>query len=85
MIKFGRVLRKIKEAIVQDCPTEYYACEVCNDLDCTNEKWLKCQTRLEAAEFMGIYEKVPIIDFVCEYQKSKSSESADVELESESA
>ena len=43
---------KAKGGIVQDCPPELYACEVCGKLDCTTEVWLNCPQRLAAAQYM---------------------------------
>ena len=43
---------RVKGAIVQDCPPELYACELCGKLDCTNKEWLNCRQRLAAAQFV---------------------------------
>lgn len=72
-------------AFVQDCPPSYYACEICDDLDCTSEKWIKCPNRLKAAEYMKAFEELPLNEFACEYQENKrtSSEKPKLDLEPE--
>lgn len=42
----------LKKSVVDECPPELYACEVCGELECDNEKWLKCETRIKARDFM---------------------------------
>jgi hypothetical protein len=43
---------RVKRAIVQDCPPELYACEVCGRLECNDAQWVQCEQRIAAAEFM---------------------------------
>jgi hypothetical protein len=81
---FRGLYNKVKDSILQDCPSDIYACEICDDLDCTNEKWLSCPIRLDAAEFMEAFKKIPVTDFVCEYQKAKlASPETDPDLDTE--
>ena len=47
-----RLKSRVADAIVQDCPPELYACEVCSRLQCSSEEWLTCEKRLAAAQFM---------------------------------
>ena len=44
-----QTVRKIKNSIIQPCPPELYACEVCGKLECDNEEWLNCERRLRVA------------------------------------
>ncbi len=41
---------KLKGSIVQECPPELQACQSCGELECDNERWLHCETRLAFAE-----------------------------------
>jgi hypothetical protein len=43
---------KVVGAIVQDCPPELYACEVCGHLKCDNQKWVECERRLRGVRFL---------------------------------
>jgi hypothetical protein len=45
-------MSRLKSAVVQDCPPELYACEVCGKLECDEAEWTNCGKRLAAAEFM---------------------------------
>lgn len=64
--------KKVKTSIVEDCPSESFACEVCHELDCTNERWLNCSARLDAAEYMEGFKRIPVAEFICEYQIAKN-------------
>ena len=44
-----RVLRSLKDSIIQPCPPELYACEVCDERECDDEKWQTCEHRLKVA------------------------------------
>ena len=46
------LVSKVTGGIVQDCPPELGACEVCGEQDCTSQMWLNCRHRLAAAQFM---------------------------------
>ncbi len=41
--------RKLKNSIIQPCPPEIYACEVCGKVDCSHEEWVNCEYRLKIA------------------------------------
>lgn len=47
-----RILRKMKTKflghVVQDCPPELAACQVCQRFDCTNLEWQRCEKRIAA-------------------------------------
>ena len=43
---------RLKNALVQDCPPELYACEVCGQRQCSSARWMSCERRLAASEFM---------------------------------
>jgi hypothetical protein len=47
-----RVWKKFKASIVQDCPAELFACEVCDNLDCTDEEYSHCGRRLAVARYV---------------------------------
>ena len=42
----------LKKSVVDECPPDLYACEVCGAQECDNDKWLKCETRIKARDFM---------------------------------
>ena len=44
-----QTLRRCKDSIIQPCPPELYACEVCDQSECDHEKWQKCEHRLKVA------------------------------------
>ncbi len=44
--------RRAQRSIIDDCPPELYACEVCGKEACDTQEWLSCETRLAAAEYM---------------------------------
>lgn len=73
-----QALKRLKGSIVQDCPPELYACEVCKKLECNNEEWLHCEKRLEAAEFMKSFGKPrprqSLPDTECPHQTEASHE-----------
>ncbi len=48
--KVEKFKKRIVDSIIQDCPPELYACEICGKLECNNEKWLNCETRIRMAE-----------------------------------
>ena len=47
-----RLSAQISEAIVQDCPPELAACQVCRRLDCRAAEWLNCERRLAAKRYL---------------------------------
>lgn len=42
----------LKSSLIQEGPPELYACEVCGQYECDNERWLNCQHRLKVCEQM---------------------------------
>ena len=44
-----QTLRRCKDSIIQPCPPQLHACEVCDRLECDNEKWQQCEHRLKVA------------------------------------
>jgi hypothetical protein len=46
------LMSRLKGAVVQDCPPELYACEVCGKLECDYAEWANCEKRIAAAEFV---------------------------------
>ena len=53
---------RVKGGVVQDCPPELYACEVCGKLDCTSTTWLNCRQRLAAAQFMASGDRLALAE-----------------------
>jgi hypothetical protein len=47
---FKRLLKKIKNEIVQDVPSELEECLVCGKNKCPNEKWTSCENRIAHME-----------------------------------
>ena len=47
-----KLTAKVSNVVVQDCPPELAACQICNKLDCQSEEWLRCETRLAAKRFL---------------------------------
>ena len=45
--RFGKWL---KDSLIQECPPELYACEVCGQYECDNERWLNCEHRLKVRD-----------------------------------
>jgi hypothetical protein len=45
-----RSIRDLKDSIIQPCPPELYACEVCGERECDDEKWRNCEHRLKVAD-----------------------------------
>ena len=45
---FGRLWSRITSGVVQDVPPSLEECEVCREVDCTQERWLTCERRLAA-------------------------------------
>ena len=43
---------RMRDAVVQDCPPELAACEVCGELECSTEQWINCERRLRAADYL---------------------------------
>ena len=39
-------------AVVEDCPSELAACQVCQNHHCRNEEWLNCERRLAAKRYI---------------------------------
>jgi len=50
--RIRKLASKVRDAVVQDCPPELSACEVCGQLNCRSAEWLSCEKRLAACEFM---------------------------------
>lgn len=48
-----RVKARLHGAILQDCPPELAACQVCNRPHCANETWLNCERRLAAQRYLA--------------------------------
>ncbi len=44
---FKKLLRKIKNEIVQEVPSELEECLVCGKSKCSSEEWIKCENRIE--------------------------------------
>jgi hypothetical protein len=40
----------LKDSIIQPCPPELYACEVCGERECDDQKWQTCEHRLKVAD-----------------------------------
>lgn len=51
--KLSALASNARAAIVQDCPPELSACEVCGEFECSSEEWLHCSRRLEVAQRMN--------------------------------
>ncbi len=47
---FGRLWTRIKTGVVQDVPPGLEECETCREVDCTQERWLRCERRLAAED-----------------------------------
>lgn len=47
-----RLKAKFVDAVVQDCPPEMSACEVCRKLHCTSAHWIACENRLAAERYL---------------------------------
>jgi hypothetical protein len=62
------MVNRVKDEIVQDCPPELYACEVCRKLDCNSIEWLECPTRLQGAEFVRALKMDPTLEIRCPYR-----------------
>jgi hypothetical protein len=43
---FGRLWTRLKDGILQDVPASLQECEVCREVNCTQERWLTCARRL---------------------------------------
>ena len=52
LTKLRALAARMKRGIVQDCPPELHACEICDKLDCNSVQWLNCPNRLAAAQFV---------------------------------
>ena len=50
---FRKFWTRLGAGVVQDVPPALEECETCREVDCTQERWLKCERRLgtEAASF----------------------------------
>jgi hypothetical protein len=57
-----------RNAMVQDCPSELYACEVCGQLNCSSNKWVSCEKRLLAAEYMQTGDREALVHLKESYQ-----------------
>lgn len=47
-----RTKARLHGAVLQDCPPELAACEVCNRPHCSNDAWLRCERRLAAQRYL---------------------------------
>lgn len=47
-----RLFGRRQTEIVQECPPELAACEVCRRLQCGNDEWLACENRLAAERLL---------------------------------
>jgi hypothetical protein len=45
---FGRFWTRLKSGVIQDVPPGLEECELCREVDCTQERWLSCARRLAA-------------------------------------
>lgn len=45
---FGRLWTRLSSGVVQEVPAALEECESCREVDCTQERWLHCERRLEA-------------------------------------
>jgi hypothetical protein len=50
--RLHKLMLRLKRAVVQDCPPELYACEVCGKIECDYAEWANCEKRIAAAEFI---------------------------------
>ena len=50
--KLRTLTSRVKGGLVQDCPPELFACEICGKRECTSETWLNCRQRLAAEQFL---------------------------------
>ena len=44
---FGKLWTRFRAGVVQDVPPGLEECEACRELECTQERWLNCEKRLE--------------------------------------
>lgn len=66
----------LKKSVVDECPPELYACEVCGAPECSSEKWVNCTKRINARDFMLKADgKTPSTETSCGHfeQESQSS------------
>lgn len=47
-----RTKARLHGAVMQDCPPELAACQVCNRPHCASDAWLKCERRLAAQRYV---------------------------------
>lgn len=50
--RWERLKATIVDAVVQDCPPDMAACEVCRKLQCSSAEWLACENRLKAERYL---------------------------------
>lgn len=55
-----RVKARLHSAVLQDCPPELAACQVCNRPHCPNDAWLKCERRLAAQRYLEAGDKAGV-------------------------
>jgi hypothetical protein len=55
---FGKLWKRVKAGVVTDVPPSLDACESCREVDCPQERWLTCPTRL-AVEAERLKEEGP--------------------------
>ncbi len=56
---FKRLLKKIRNEIVQDVPSELEECLVCGKIECSNEKWLHCKNRISHMKKRNAHRECP--------------------------
>lgn len=55
-----RLKSMVVDAVVQDCPPEMSACEVCRKLHCDSAAWLSCERRLTAERYLRAGDRAAI-------------------------
>jgi hypothetical protein len=58
---FDKFWTRLRVGVVQDVPPSLEECECCREVDCTQERWLKCERRLagETASLLGLGAALP--------------------------
>jgi len=67
---FEKTWSKIKQAFIQECPPEIYACEICKEPECNNEKWISCQKRQKSAQYMESLDRMNPAEIECTFYRS---------------
>jgi hypothetical protein len=44
----GKFWTRLRAGVVQDVPASLEECETCREVDCTEERWAKCERRIAA-------------------------------------